>query len=286
MNSTSLRIAESEIRLKLPGRPDTRYWLSVDYVSVAENLRESFRVIAASRGPGEIRELHGVSIASAGVAFQMFNAAFLSAPVGTEKELTQRILLPSLHFDTRGLEWAYWVCEDWMEPRARRRSRQVFERQGLRHSVDLPGMVADRILPPVKPLPRIDVRRVAGNGTREAFCAIGSVCFHVPISWFREVFEGESVWKGFAGYVGYVDGEPVSTAAIVLGGGAIGVYNVATMPGHQRHGYGEAVMRCALDDARREHGPLKSILQSTPAGQRLYERMGYRTVTSVAVYSS
>ena len=93
------------------------------YQTVADNLRESFRVIAASRPAGEVRELQGVSIASAAVTFQMFNAAFLSAPVASEGELTQRILLASLHFDTRGLEWAYWVCEDWMDPRTRRRSR-------------------------------------------------------------------------------------------------------------------------------------------------------------------
>src|SRR5256885_13055848 len=44
----------------------------------ADNLRESFRIIAASRAVGELRELSGVSIASAGATFQMFNTAFRS----------------------------------------------------------------------------------------------------------------------------------------------------------------------------------------------------------------
>ena len=253
---------------------------------VAGNLRESFRAIAASRGPGEIRELAGVSIASSGVTFQMFNAAFLSAKVATEAELAQRILLASVHFGARGLEWAYWVGEDWLEGKARSRSRYVFERHGLRHTVDLPGMVADRVAPPVKRLPVIEVRRVRDAAARDAFCGIGSACFHVPFLWFQEVFDSESVWDRFAGYVGYVDGEPVSTAATVMGCDAIGVYNVATLPDNQRQGYGEAVMRYALDDARREHGIERSILQSTPAGYKLYERMGYRTVTRVAVYAA
>jgi ribosomal protein S18 acetylase RimI-like enzyme len=258
----------------------------VEFQSVADNLRESFRIIAASRAPGEIRELQGVSIAAAGVTFQMFNAAFLSGPVATEAELSRRIMLPSLHFNAHGLEWAYWVCEDWLEPKARRRSRQVFERHGLRHSVDLPGMVADRIEKPARPLPSMEVRRVSDAGTRDAFCAIGSVCFHVPISWFREVFESDSVWEGFAGYVGYVDQEPVSTTAIVIGGGVTGVYNVATLPGHQRHGYGEAVIREALADTSHRYDVQRVILQSTPAGYRLYSRMGFRAVTTVAVYSA
>jgi ribosomal protein S18 acetylase RimI-like enzyme len=257
----------------------------VNFEAVAGNLRESFRAVAASRGPGEIRELRGVSIAAAGVAFQMFNCAFLSAPVASEAELAQRIFLPALHFDRRGLEWSYWVCEDWMARGVRKRSRRVFENHGLRHSVDLPGMVAERIAPPAKPLPAIEVRRVGDTATRESFCAIGSSCFHVPPAWFCEVFDSPSVWERFAGYVGYIEGEPVSTAAIVAGAGALGVYNVATVPDRQRRGYGEAIMRHALADAAKRHGTERSILQSTPAGYGLYQRMGYQTVTTISVYS-
>ena len=258
----------------------------MDFENVANNLRESFRIVAGSSAGGEVRELPGVSIASAGVTFQMFNAAFLSGPVATESELKQRLLLASVHFNARGLEWAYWVCEDWLEGRVRKRSRTLFERQGLRLSTSLPGMIAERILPPVKPLPDIEIRRVCDAATGGAFCEIGSVCFHVPISWFKEVFDGDSVWGRFISYVGYVDGEPVTTAAIVVGGGVVGVYNVATLPGHQMRGYGEAVMRHALADVRRERGPERVALQSTPAGLKLYERMGFRTVARVAVYSS
>jgi hypothetical protein len=45
-------------------------------------------------------------------------------------------------------------------------------------------------------------------------------------------------------------------------------------------------MREALADTQRRHGIEQAILQSTPAGYRLYERMGFRTVTTVAVYSA
>jgi len=268
------------------GSPCLSYTGELTFDNVADNLRESFRVIASARGQGEVRELQGVSIASAGVTFQMFNAAFLSAPVMSEAELSRRIMIPNVHFDARGQEWAYWVCEDLMQSATRRRSRQTFERHGLRHSVDLPGMVAERILPPAARLPMLDIRRVFSGPERDAFCEIGSFCFHVPIVWFREVFDNDRVWERFAGYVAYAEGEPVSTAAIVIGGGAIGVYNVATMPAYQRRGYGEAVMRYAIEDAQRRYGIERSILQSTPAGYKLYERMGYRTVTRVAVYST
>ena len=64
------------------------------------------------------------------------------------------------------------------------------------------------------------------------------------------------------------------------------VYNVATLPARRRGGYGEAVMRHALEQARQQHGLSRTILQSTPQGFDLYQRMGYRTVTSVAVFCS
>jgi ribosomal protein S18 acetylase RimI-like enzyme len=108
----------------------------------------------------------------------------------------------------------------------------------------------------------------------------------VPIQWFVEVFDNLAVWDRFDAYVGYRDGEPVSTTAVVMGGHAVGVYNVATVPQHQRHGYGEAIMRHALAQAYDAHGIERSILQSTPAGARLYQRMGYRTVAKIAVYAS
>jgi len=256
------------------------------FENVAANLRESFRLVAASRAQGETRELPGVSIASAGVTFQMFNAAFLSAPVNNPGELTQRLLLAQTHFRMRRLDWAYWVCEDWLPGRARRRSRRAFETLGLRHSVDLPGMVAERLAPPVRRLPALDVRRVEPGPVRDAFCAIGALCFHVPPAWFNQVFDSDLVWQNFAGYVGYHDDEPVATTAVIAGGGALGVYNVATVPSCQRRGFGESVMRTALSDASRRTGIERFVLQSTPAGYKLYQRMGFRTVTQVAVYAS
>jgi len=258
----------------------------VTFEAVAENLRESFRIVAASRAQGEVRELPGVSIASAGVSFQMFNAAFLSGPVPTESHLSQRILMCSMQFNTRGLEWSFWVCEDWLEGRARRRVRQVFERHGMRRTAELPGMIAEKVNPPARPLPEMEVRRVGDGVTGDDFRAIGSVCFHVPIAWFNEVFDHDRVWERFRGYIGYVDGTPVATAATIDCGGTIGVYNVATLPEYRRRGYGEAVMRCALEEAERERPARPVVLQSTAAGLRLYERMGFRTVARFSVYAS
>jgi GNAT superfamily N-acetyltransferase len=258
----------------------------VDFMAVDENLRESFRILAADRGSGEVRQLPGVFIAHAGVAFQMFNAAFLSAPVRNEIELARRIAQASVFFETRQVQWSFWVCEGWLAPPLERKARTIFQRHGMRYVVEMPGMIAEWLTPPVRPLPTIEVRRVSGTALRRVFCELGSACFHVPPAWFREVFDTAGIWRDFAGYVAFAGKEAVSTAAVVVSPAAIGVYNVATLPGRQRRGYGEAVMRYAIERARDEHGLVRSILQSTPQGLTLYERMGYSRVTKVTVYAS
>lgn len=258
----------------------------MDFESVAANLRESFRVVAAHRTGGELKEMDGVSIASAGVTFQMFNAAFLSAPVASEGQMDMRAAQAAVYFAARGQRWSYWICHGWLDGRTRRRLQTLLRKRNLYQAVELPGMLAEKVLPAVREFPDMEMRRVCEGPVKDAFCAIGSTCFNVPLAWFCEVFESRTVWNDFAAYVGYVDGQPVSTAATVIGGGAVGVYNVATMPSHRRGGYGEAIMRHALQQARQQHGLSRTILQSTPQGFELYQRMGYRTVTSVGVFCS
>src|SRR5262249_9092401 len=142
------------------------------------------------------------------------------------------------------------------------------------------------LLPPRRALPKVEVRRVGDETTRLAFCDIGCACFHVPLTWFRDIFLDPPLWDGdFVGYVGYVDDEPVATVATVTAAGAIGVVNAATLPAHGRRGHGEALVRYAVEKARQETGCERTILQATDHGLQLYLSMGYRTVTSVDVYA-
>jgi GNAT superfamily N-acetyltransferase len=258
----------------------------VEFLPLDENLRESFRILAAGQPSGAIRRYPGLFIAHAGVTFQMFNAAFLEAPVADEAELARRIAQAAVFFQSRGSAWAFWVTQSWMSEPLQKRARAVFQRHGLRHVSEMPGMAATAVEPPDRELPALEVRRVNDEPTRRAFCDLGSACFHVPPDWFREVFNAETIWEEFRGYVGFRNGEPIATAAVVRAAGVAGVYNVGTLPGHQRRGYGEAIMRAALEDIRREHGHERTILQSTPQGLTLYLRMGYRPITKVDVYAS
>ena len=252
------------------------------------NLRECFRTIARERPKADVREIGGVSIASAGAEFQMFNAAFLGSPVsGGAADLERRMATAAVHFRARGQSWAFWLGEGLLDRAARRAVRTAAGRYGLRLSTELPGMAADALAPPRRKLPPFVLRRVVDDATRFAFCDIGAACFHVPVRWFREIFLFDAVWQsGLRGYVAYSDGEPVATAATLPAAGVVGVYNVATLPLKRGKGFAEAVLREALSDTSAETGLTASILQATPDGFSLYARMGYRAVTNVLVFVS
>jgi GNAT superfamily N-acetyltransferase len=147
-------------------------------------------------------------------------------------------------------------------------------------------MQAERIEPPLRPLPELAWRRVDDRSTREGFARLMSEAFGVPMFAARAIYESESTWRGpLAGYVGIVEGEIITCAATVVHAGTIGVYAVGTLPGWQRHGFAEAIMRHALADTSARCGAAPTLLQSSAAGYRIYERMGYRTETRYQVFA-
>jgi len=255
---------------------------------VGNNLRESFRVLAADRPQARVEELPGVSIASLGVTFQMFNAAFLSGPVQTEAALYERLQTAAEFFATEGRRWSFWICEDWLAAGVvRRRLSKACESVSLRLSSELPGMMAESIDPPTRALPSPEYRNVDSEATLNDFRAVGASCFHVPVTWFGEVFnETLAADHPFVCWVCYLNGEPVATAATVFAEGAIGLYNVATAAAYRHRGYAEAITRHAIDAAARRAGCTRAVLQSTSEGLSLYRRIGFRPVTRILVYNS
>ena len=88
---------------------------------------------------------------------------------------------------------------------------------------------------------------------------------------------------GIRGYVGRVRGEPVSSAVGVTHRGVTGILAVGTLTAHRRRGYAAAVTaRAALDGFAA--GARWVWLQSDPSAVRVYERLGFRTVDTSAIW--
>jgi len=257
-----------------------------DFLIVEENLRVAMRFFAEASGSGEVRTLDGTVAMFSGLDYGVFNIALLTRGVlGNTTDLELRLAELGRYFEERTLRWSFWVCEDLLDAAARRRERHAFTSFGMRAISHPPGMLAPALLPPLRDLPSIELRRVADASTRAAFAEITSVAFEIPYMVAQTVYSRAEAWKGaYQGFVGLVNGKAVAIVAIVAAAGAMGVYSLATLPEFRRQGYGEALLRHAVAEVHGRTGLTRLVLQSTDAGYRLYKRMGFHDVTRFTVY--
>lgn len=257
-----------------------------EFLTVEHNLRCAMRFFGEATGKGEVRELDRTVAMFSGLEYGVFNIALLARPaVANGGGLAPALDETAQYFKKRTKRWSFWLCEDLLDPASRRKARQICNDFGLRPISYPPGMVASKLLPPVRPLPRIECRPVADNMTRCAFAEITSICFEIPPTIANAVYGVANAWKGrYKGFVAVLDGRPIAIAAMVNAGGALGIYSLATLPAHRHQGYGEALLRAAAALSRPENAAEPLILQSTEAGHGLYQRMGFRDVTKFTVY--
>ncbi len=150
----------------------------------------------------------------------------------------------------------------------------------------MPGM-ALHPLPPIgsHPLPPgHEIRAVTSMDALADHAAALAAGFEMPRDW-ADAFCVEAMLHRpeLAFYVGYQDGEPVTSGLGLRTGATIGVYNIATVPSARRHGYGAAMTMRIVDDGAAA-GCDVAILQSSTMGQPVYERLGFRTVSEYFGY--
>ncbi|HML15847.1 MAG TPA: GNAT family N-acetyltransferase [Bryobacteraceae bacterium] len=256
-----------------------------DYHNIEANLRTAMRFFGEASGSGCVETLDGTVAMFSGLDYGVFNISLLTREATEKDPLERRLAGAGRFFKSRTLRWSFWLCEDLLDPATRRRERQLFTDFGMRAISHPPGMLAPALLPPARLLPAIECRPVTDSATRLAFSEITSVAFEIPYTVVRAVYSREQAWRGdYQGYVGLVDGRPVTIVALVAAAGVIGVYSLATLPDFRRRGYGEALLRMAAAQVSERTGLSSMALQSTEAGYELYKRMGFRDATRFTVY--
>lgn len=255
-----------------------------DFEIVDENLRTAMRFFGHATGSGETVPLPGVDIIYSGLDYGVFNIAMISSPL-MRGELESRVNEAAQYYAPRSSHWSFWLCEGWIEPSQRGRAVHLFLNRGMRTISQPPGMLSHGLRRTDWPVPEFECRPVIDGPSRTAFAAITGACFDIPAAIASSVYEPEQAWQGaYRGYIAVVRGIPVATVAIVAAGGALGIYSLGTLPLYRRRGYGEALMRAAIERERERTGIEKLVLQSTNAGYRLYRRLGFRDVTRYSVY--
>ncbi|MBW3555879.1 MAG: GNAT family N-acetyltransferase [Actinobacteria bacterium] len=237
------------------------------------SLFDAWRTLARSAEAGEVVEEPGLLFVSFGIPVVLLNAAFVTARPEDPEATLERA---RRFFDSRGLPFLLRMAKPVarvMQPAARR--------AGMAELDPLPGMVLDPVPVAVPPVPDGLSLQPAqeGEASMDDYRRVLSEGFEVPPS-LAEIFAARAAVASarIRPLVGYLDEQPVACAALLLTGDVAGVYNVATTPAYRRRGFARALTAAAVS-AGVESGAAVAALQSTPAGEPLYRKMGFRTVT-------
>jgi ribosomal protein S18 acetylase RimI-like enzyme len=156
---------------------------------------------------------------------------------------------------------------------------------GLTHMADDPGMAIDlHALPVDLPVPTgFTCEAVEDLRTLRAWCGFTdqAVVTEALLAWGQTL--GFAPEREIVHFLGRLDGRPVATATLVLGGGVAGIYNVMTVPDAQRRGIG-ALMTVRPLEMARTRGYRLGILQSSKLGYPLYRRLGFQDYCRIAIY--
>jgi GNAT superfamily N-acetyltransferase len=130
----------------------------------------------------------------------------------------------------------------------------------------------------------LQISRIRTRPELLAFRSLLSRVFHIPSSQVDLVISDSTLAiPHVRHYVGWLKRAPVATATLVLTNPLPSIWNVGTLPEHRRHGIGTQIMRHLLAEAMAEGYDLNMLLAS-PDGLPIYERMGYRTLSTVRVF--
>jgi ribosomal protein S18 acetylase RimI-like enzyme len=252
-----------------------------DWEDIYANLRRALRFFGEATGKGEVRQLDQALAIYSGIEYGVFNISMLDAATDPGKSLDAC----AEYFGPHARRWSVWVCEDALNLNQLHALRAELTRHRLAEISRAPGMVLTEFARPRRELPVIKAVPVDSEKLRETFGTLAAVCFDIPAGVAREVYYPARAWNGaYKGYVGMVAGRPVGIVALVKTGDTLGIYSLGVDPESRGLGYGEALLRTAVDDERAKGGVARVVLQSSESGQRLYRHMGFREVAQFSVH--
>ncbi len=229
---------------------------------------------------GHATPLPGALAIYSGANSTAFNIASLTGPTPQLPTVLHHL---TTHYDQLATGSALWLCEQY----APHPDPAVLQQHRYRFQQSAPGLLAGPFPAPRHPLsPGLTVRPVRNAHDALTFAHLVSVIFHVSFSLCQRIYADPAAWRPpIHGWLAYRVNEPVSCAMVAAAHGVAGFYSVGTLPHYQGRGYGESIMRHAANFSATQLDCPQSVLQSSPAGRKLYDRLGFREFTRFAIYN-
>ncbi|MET9395086.1 GNAT family N-acetyltransferase [Streptomyces sp. NPDC006624] len=258
-----------------------------DSVESMEQLATVWRLMVLDRDPrADVRDLPGIAVRWADCRFAFWNCLTLTE-TGTGPGLLRRRLDEAARIMRAKRHPGFlWLFEDLLSDEARAGLAGAAARAGLVHAFPGTGMAGDILPVPEPSHPELTFVRVRDDELLRAYADLNSRAYGFPSQDGRDGIGGSSLWKERVhAWLGLCDGVPVTCAATVEADGRLFVALVATDPGRQRRGYGEAVTRKALYEGARATGLTRATLHATAAGAPVYPRIGFEPNSPIGFYA-
>ena len=232
---------------------------------------------------GEVVEQSGVLATWAGVQWPILNMIFLSAPIASLSDLKSRLETVATYTGQKKLFGMLIACDSWL-PATSEETAALFAEYGWVQISEATGMICEQ-LKSDSSVTDLEYRRVDSKELRQAVADINAGGYGVPGEMAREALDREELWgEDCYGYVGYLDGNAVTTSTTYVRDGYLYVALVATLPDFRSRRFGAAITSHSIREASRASNLNRVILHSTPMARSIYELLGFRAVTTFPMF--
>lgn len=195
--------------------------------------------------------------------------------VPTEEEIDQVIQ----YFSSKNLPFMWWT------------SAKILETKGFQFGGILTGIALDISQGvPSKSAASSDlkIKIVRSDSELKAFTELAANAFAMnPKATEQWLALNDSVMKKDeqVHFIAYLNEIPVGTATLSIAPSSAGIWNLATLPEHRKHGIGGALVHAALVEAKkRHHDQVMAILMPKGMAWGLFTKMGFKAVCEFPFY--
>ncbi len=239
------------------------------FVSIWNMLGKPFPGVEQTAGPG-------LAITWPNTDFPFYNTLFLTEHLADAQVLQDKVQAAAAYMRSRSTGGLFVVCLDNVSGTAKEGLSTILTQAKFVQALPMTGM-AGNIFPLAAPgHPALRFKRILDEETIQDFAELNCISYGVPVETARSLVKEHSFWHQHAyGFVGYEGEKAVSTATAIINESCLFLFLVATAPEARRKGYGEAVVRLALQTAYEKTGINRTVLHATEAGYPVYLRLGY-----------
>ncbi|WP_158942145.1 GNAT family N-acetyltransferase [Granulicella sp. S190] len=236
----------------------------------------TWRLLARPFPQADLSDKPSLAVSWPSTHFPFYNMVFLTEELRDTDVLGDRVREAATYLRTNQATGMFLVCLDRLNGTAENSFSSILKQEKLVPAIPMTGMAGDVLPLAGTAHPEVRFVRISDDKTIQTFAEINCAAYGLPAETALSLVKEHTLWSEHAyGFLAYVGDTPVATATAIVNDDCIFLFLVATMPDAQRKGYGNAVVRHALNTAYEATGIMRSVLHATEAGYPVYLRLGY-----------